>query len=312
MEQNKLIAFDSLYTMLQALPDDTICREYLESVRWSGKPTCPHCGFQEHYELKTKGEFKGMYKCKNCRERYTVTIGTMFEGSHIPLRKWFIGIYIFSLHKKGISSHQLASDLGITQKSAWFMLSRIRKAFEPKHPGKTDGLFQADEYFAGGKNKNRHEDKKIEGTQGRSTKDKTPILGISKTGGNVHTFVIPDTTAATLKPLVESMVKKGGIVVTDDWDAYNGLDKDYGHVVLNHTAKEYVRGGFTTNNIENFWSLLSRGIFGIYHHVSPKHLQKYCDEFAFRYNARKQDTNTKFDYSLKNSKKITYKALISK
>jgi hypothetical protein len=99
------------------------------------------------------------------------------------------------------------------------------------------------------------------------------------------------------------MVKEGGIVVTDDWDSYNGLDKDYGHVVLNHTAKEYVRGGFTTNNIENFWSLLSRGIFGIYHHVSPKHLQKYCDEFAFRYNARKQDTNTKFDYSLKNSKK---------
>jgi transposase-like protein len=154
------ITFNSFASMLSALPDKTACRSYLQSKIWEGGvPTCPYCGSQEHYILKTKGEFKGMYKCaaKGCKKRYTVTIGTMFEGSHIPLRKWFIAIYIFSMHKKGISSHQLATDLGITQKSAWFVLHRIREAFgidDSDLMGGEGVVVEVDETYHGGKNAN--------------------------------------------------------------------------------------------------------------------------------------------------------------
>jgi hypothetical protein len=168
----------------------------------------------------------------------------MFEGSHISLRKWFIAIYIFSLHKKGISSHQLASDLGITQKSAWFMLSRIRNAFKQDEPTeKIDGAFMADESFIGGKNKNRHEDKRVLESQGRSTKDKTPVLGIMQAGGKVHTTVVPDTKSKTIKPFIEKLVADGSIIITDEWHAYTGLSKKYAHIVINHKEKEYGRGG---------------------------------------------------------------------
>jgi transposase-like protein len=313
---SKITSFKSFAQMLEALPDDNSCREYLEQIRWEGTPVCIHCGVQsdKHYKLKTKGEFKGLYKCNSCRERFTVKVGTMFEGSNISLRKWFIAIYIFSSHKKGISSHQLASDLGITQKSAWFMLQRIRYAFSVKSEEKMQGVVQADETFVGGKNKNRHADKKVADSQGRSVKDKTPVFGILQTSGKVHTTVIPDTKAKTIKPIIENMVSNGSIMVTDEWHAYKTLSKEYAHIVVNHKEKEYVRDGFHTNGIENFWSLLKRGIYGIYHHTSPKHLHRYCDEFAFRFNSRKIESGERFDFSLRNTenRRLTYKQLISK
>lgn len=311
VKDSKKIKLNSFVDMLAAFPDDMSCRNYLELKLWNGVPTCPHCGTvdEKAMRLKIKGEFKGLYKCKSCRERFTVTIGTMFEGTHIGLRKWFIAIYIFSLHKKGISSHQLASDLGITQKSAWFMLSRIRKAFEPKKKEKIDGAVSCDETFIGGKNKNRHADKKVKESQGRSCKDKTPVFGMKHIGGDMYTKVVPNTKASTLKPVIKEMVQDGSIVITDEWLGYSNLSENFNHVVINHNEGEFVRGGFTTNNVENFWSLLKRGIYGIYHQVSAKHLNKYCDEFVFRFNIRKANTNDKFDFSLKNSTRLTYKEL---
>lgn len=313
---NQIKTFNSFAQMLQALPDDNSCREYLEMVRWDSTPTCPHCGTVDaaHYRLNVKGEFKGMYKCKSCKERFTVTVGTMFEGSHVSLRKWFIAIYIFSSHKKGISSHQLASDLGITQKSAWFMLGRIRHAFKIDSTDKMEGVIQADESFIGGKNKNRHASKKVEDSQGRSVKDKTPVLGVMQTGGKVHLSVIPDTKAKTIKPIIQDMVANGSILVTDEWHAYKGLARNYAHVVVNHKENQYVSGAFHTNSIENFWSLLKRGIYGIYHQVSPKHLHRYCDEFAYRFNSRTISSGERFNFSLGNAdnKKLTYKQLIAK
>lgn len=310
------VTFSSFSKMLQALPNEAACREYLETLLWKGEPVCPHCGSknENHYKLKTKGEFKGLYKCKDCRERFTVTVGTIFEGSHIDLRKWFIAIYIFSSHKKGISSHQLGKDLGITQKSAWFMLGRIRYAFQAKSlTTPKDGLFSADETFIGGKNKNRHADKKIPESQGRSVKDKTPVFGIMQTGGQVHLSVVPNTQAKTLKPIIDNLVAEGAIIVTDEWLGYSGLSKDYNHVVIKHQDEEYARGAFHTNNIENFWSLLKRGIYGIYHHCSPKHLHRYCDEFSYRFNARKVSDNARFDISLqKVNGRLMYKQLIGK
>ncbi len=308
--------FKSFSEMLKVLPDETACRNYLELIMWEGVPVCPKCGCKNdnHYKLKTKGVFKGLYKCKDCRERFTVTVGTVFEGSHIDLRKWFIAVYIFSSHKKGISSHQLARDLGITQKSAWFMLGRIRYAFQVKSlKVKSDGLFQADETFVGGKNKNRHADKKVPESQGRSVKDKTPVLGLLKSDGTVSLSVVPDTKASTLKPVIEKLVADGAIVVTDEWLGYKGLSKQYSHVVINHKDNEYVRGAFHTNGIENFWSLLKRGIYGIYHQVSPKHLHRYCDEFAFRFNSRKASSTERFDFSLREAGgvRLTYAMLKS-
>ena len=314
MKQATPLGFSTLLEMTDLLPTDDACRDYLEQRIWEdGKPVCPYCGSGKHYILKTKGHFKGMYKCGDCKERYNVMAGTMFEGSHIGLRKWFIAIYIFSQHKKGISSHQLAKDLGITQTSAWFLLSRIRHAFQPKQPKlKIVGLFHADETFIGGKERNKHADKRTEGTQGRSVQTKAVVFGLMQTGGEVHTQVVPNTQAATLKPIINNMVERGSIIVTDEWKAYKGLSRNFNHVVINHNENEYVRGAFHNNNIEGFWSLLKRGIFGIYHQVSPKHLDKYCDEFSFRYNARKASINDRFDFSIENGTRLTYKQLIKK
>lgn len=311
----KIVEFKTFTQMMIALPDETACRNYLEQMRWNGEPVCPHCGSinKDHYKLKTKGEFKGLYKCKEkeCRKRFTVTVGTMFEGSHAPLRTWFIAMYIFSSHKKGISSIQLGKDLGITQKTAWFMLHRIREAFGSKPKIQFSGVIQADETFIGGKNKNRHAHKKVKESQGRSVKDKTPVFGLIRNGNEVYTAVVPDTKATTLRPVINEMVSKGSIVVTDEWHGYNGLNQGFSHIVLNHQRDEYVRGAFHTNNIEGFWSLLKRGIYGIYHQASPKHLNRYCTEFSHRYNTRKLTDSDRFEAALINTgNRLKYKELI--
>ena len=309
------INFNTFSQMLEVLNTETKCREFLETLRWNGSPVCPHCGSvsKKHYELKVKKEFKGLRKCVDCNKRFTVTVGTMFEGSHIPLRKWFLAMFMFSAHKKGISSLQLHRDLGVTQKTAWFMLGRLRNTFKAKSRVKFTEPTQLDETFVGGKNKNRHAHKKVKDSQGRSFKDKTPVFGLLS-DGQVSTVVVPDTKGTTLKPIIKEMVEKGAIVVTDEWGAYNGLDKNFTHEVLKHNEGEFVNtNNFHTNSVEGFWSLLKRGIFGIYHSASPKHLNKYCDEFSYRYNTRNITDADRFNLSLVNAEqRITYKQLIKK
>ncbi len=305
--------FSSFANMLEVLSSEDTCRQFLEKIRWDNKPVCPRCGSKgkEHYELKQKGTFQGLRKCKDCRERFTVRVGTMFHGSPIPLRKWFIAIYIFTSHKKGISSLQLHRDLGVTQKTAWFMLNRIRNTFGYSPLEKLTGTTQADETFMGGKNRNRHVNKKVKESQGRSVKDKTPVFGLVNSG-KVNTRVVPDTRAQTLKPIIQEMVEQGSIVVTDEWRAYSGLSKNYQHEVLKHREGQYKSNEFHTNSVEGFWSLLKRGVYGIYHSASAKHLSKYCDEFSYRYNTRLHTDGDRFNLSLQNSsKRLTYKELTS-
>jgi transposase-like protein len=338
---SKHTLFNSFIQMLDAFQNEDACRLFLEDLRWNGTPVCPHCGSinDGHYKLNVKGEFKGLYKCKDCRERFTVTIGIMFEGSHVPLRKWFIAIYIFSAHKKGISSIQLGKDLGITQKSAWFVLSRLRANFHAECDLCFKGIVESDETFVGGKNKNRHANKKIEGSQGRSSADKTPVIGVAqrqiveiverdhkvipgkrvkekiiKQPSLVSCNVVTDTSAETIQPLILSQVKADSKVVTDAYRSYIGLANNFTHVSIKHTDGNYVTiGEDHTNTIEGFWSLLKRGIIGIYHNVSPKHLSKYCDEFTFRYNQRLNSDGQKFTFSVLNADtRVTYKELIRK
>lgn len=201
--------FHSLLQMIDTLHTEEDCRQYLEDMRWGGEPVCPHCGSisKHHYKLTQNGTFKGLYKCKDCRERFTVLQGTMFEGSHAPLKKWFYAIYIFLSHKKGISSVQLAKDIQVTQKTAWFMLSRIRKNL--KDDGATfDDMTQADETYVGGKCRKHGKDAKIgKGSQGRSLK-KTPVFGMVS-GGKVYAQVVPNAEAKTLLPIIKELVKKG-------------------------------------------------------------------------------------------------------
>ena len=307
------LPLNSFIDMLAALPDDKACREYLEEKLWNGIPTCAHCGTVDAKAMKltVKGEFKGMYKCRSCRERFTVTLKTMFEGSHIPLRKWFIAIYIFSLHKKGVSSHQLASDLGITQKSAWFLLHRIRQAFGQKKDALSNTV-EIDETFMGGESKNKHTNKKVKNERGGTMHTQQPVLGMRERDGNVVAVVVPNRNKETILPIILNTVEQGSTIMTDEYTAYKDLKHTHEHFTVNHGAKEYVNKMAHTNGIENFWSHLKRGVDGIYHWVSKEHLQSYVDEFIFRFNIRDASTNDKFDYSLTHSSKLSYKELINK
>lgn len=222
--------FKSIIDLIDNLQTENGCREHLGKIRWNGEPECPHCGSKsdKHYRLN-KEKFKGLYKCRNCKNRFTVTVGTMFASSYIPLRLWFLAIYIFCSHKKGISSVQLHKDLHITQKSAWFLLSRIRYNFNQDHIVVFDSDTQADETYVGGEARKMNNEHK--NTQDRSLKIKTPIFGLIS-NGTVFTKVIPNAKGKTLKSIISSRVLKGATLITDGWRGYKGLHEDYRHEVV--------------------------------------------------------------------------------
>lgn len=300
--------YKNLIEVTKHFSDEKVCKEHLEKLRWNGKVTCPHCNHGKVYTTSAG------YKCANpeCYKKFTVTVGTFFENTKIPLSKWFVAIYIATSHKKGIASLQLARDISVTQKTAWFMLQRIREMLKQNAPEMLEGIVEVDETFIGGKNKNRNENKKIKGSQGRSVKDKTPVLGLFQRNGMITSKPIKNTNSETIQPIINETVKKGSQLVTDEWLGYTGLDKNYEHNIINHSAKQYVNGIFHTNTVEGFWSLLKRGIIGIYHQVSEKHLNKYCGEFSFRYNTRGMREHERFDHSISQCNgRLKYKVLIA-
>lgn len=287
--------------------DNDTCKEYLEQMRWSNGIVCPKCGNEERAK-RLNGKTHG-YKCYACRKTFSVTKGTIFENSAIPLQKWFAGIWLITSHKKGISSLQLHRDLGITQKSAWFMLQRIRYAIRTKSfNAPLNGTVELDETFIGGKNKNRHEKKKVKNSQGG--KDKTPVFGLVERNGRLVAMRVRDRQRATVMPIIHKTVSKDARIMTDEHKAYKTLSDIYGHEMVNHSEGEYVVGACHTNTIEGFWSLLKRGIIGIYHNVSEKHLDAYVDEFEYRYNTKDITCVERFDnmLSLSNSR-LTYNQL---
>lgn len=303
--------FNNLIQATQYFSNPETCVEYLTNLRWSNGITCAHCNHDKVYTLK--GATK-RYKCASCRKQFSATKGTIFENSAIPLQKWFIAIYLLTSHKKGISSMQLAKDMGITQKSAWFMLQRIRFALQTKsfNVPVLENTVECDETYIGGKNKNRHASKKIANSQGRSVKDKAPVFGLVERNGRVVAMKVTDTTKGTIQPLIHKHVSSDANVMTDEWLAYRGLNKSFNHSVVNHGTGEYVNGLAHTNTIEGFWSLLKRGIVGIYHQVSVKHLDLYVDEFEFRYNTKEMCEYSRFENMISlSSTRLTYNQLIS-
>jgi transposase-like protein len=310
--------FKSLLQLNDYFKEEKTCYEFLANQIWdSGKPVCPHCHYTIVYTTKsrsTKPSKKDIpeYRCgsKYCGKKFSTTTGTIFEASKLPLRTWFAAIYLITTHKKGISSLQLATDLQITQKSAWFVLHRIRDMYKVSAPDMLVDVVQLDEVYIGGKNKNRHADKKKEGSQGGA--GKTMVFGARGICGKVKTQVIPNAESDTIIPIVEKWVEKGAIMVTDQLNSYKPLSENYFHISVDHSAGEYVTGAFSSNGIENFWSLFKRGIIGIYHQVSPKHLQRYSTEFAYRYNTRDQAADERFRNTIKNanSARLKFKDLI--
>lgn len=207
------VKFNSLIELSAYLSDEQKCLEYTEYLRWGDQIHCPHCGMDKIYRFKSRA----IFKCRSCNLQFSATVGTIFEKSRLPMRKWILAIYLNGANKKGVSSYQLAKEIQVSQKSAWFMLHRIRKALQPDNKEKLDGVIMSDETFVGGKNRNRHIHKKTKNIKERNYPDKTPVLGLLQKDGLVRCIVIPQTTNEHLHPAVIENVKEGSILVTDEW-----------------------------------------------------------------------------------------------
>jgi len=263
------------------LKSEKDARTYLEQLRWPNGPICPRCSATKIYRLNVTGTTREVLKCAGCRKQFSVTVGTIFEDSHIPLTSWLHAIQLMSSSKKGFSAHQLHRMLGLTYKSAWFMAHRIRHAMaQPIFMDKLGGTVEVDETYVGGKGH----------SFGRSTETKVPVVALVERGGRVRSFVMPKITSKNLKGAVRAHVDPSAKLMTDCYPLYKGLDKEFAsHDRLNHYYKEWVRGDAHTNTVEGYFSLLKRGLTGTYHHVSKQHLHRYLAEFDFRYSARKED-----------------------
>lgn len=304
----------NLIELAKQFSTEESAREFLEKTLWPDGPVCPHCGLiGEAYKLNAKPNGKthvrpGVWKCKGCRKQFTVKVGTIFEDSHIPLHKWLMAMHLMNASKKGMSSHQLHRMLGITYKSAWFMTHRIRWAMrQESFDGTLTGEVEIDETYVGGKKigKGVYEGKKA----------KAPVVSLVERNGSVRSFHVANVTAKNLKPIIEEHVNFGARLNTDDSVVYpKAIPKGMRHDAVNHSAREYSRIEpdtgrlITTNTVEGFFSILKRGVYGSFHHISKQHLHRYLSEFDFRYNARDVDDGERRQLAIKQvvGKRLTY------
>lgn len=333
----------NLKDLMNKFNDEAKCRAFLVQQRWNGSPVCPYCKGEKWYSIENGKRFK----CGNnkCYKKYSVTVGTVFEGSNIPLTTWFPAMYIISAHKKGISSVQLAKDLGVTQKTAWFMLHRIRESLKDKNSTLLSGTVEIDETYMAKKFRSKYVglspdevDKLNQDQELQKKNNKGAVIGLVQRaeytivsrphknieGKTVKEKVITKPGKIILKAIdsisrdnIKSEAKKhiepGTQLMTDESNLYLHSLKGYPRQSVNHSQKEWVRGNCHTNNVENVWSIMKRGIYGIYHQISTKHLQAYCDEFSYRYNSRSTQDGNRFENALTHLEgRLKYLTLIKK
>jgi len=302
----------STFQLFQLVPDAETGRLWFESRLWPNGPICPICGIGERVTAR-KGK-SGFYHCNQCQEDFTVRTGTVMERSHIPLHKWVYAMYLVVTARKGVSSLQLAKEIGVTQKSAWFMLGRLREACGDNFE-KLSGIVEIDETYIGGLSKNMHKhvgEKKITGT---GATNKTAVLGMRERGGRIKAKPILHTDGFMVRDEIRANIELGTVIHTDEHRAYQVLKgMGFEHETVDHRAGEYVRDGVHTNSIESVWAVLKRGIYGTFHHVSPKHLGRYVNEFTFRLNEGNVERHTldRLDSFVDGvaGKRLTYKDLI--
>lgn len=284
--------------------DETAAREWLEARVWPNGRVCPHCGTVDQSTLLQRGTKPrknqpkkpqtargGLYQCNACREPFTVTVGTLYERSHIPLHKWLLASHLLMASKKGMSALQISRMLDISYKACWFMCHRIREGLRELHPediepmGGEGKTVEIDETFVGGLEKNKHRSKRQHvGTGGAG---KEAVFSLVERGGKVRSHHVPTVTAATLRPILTAQVHEATFVMTDEGATAKSLGRGFEkHGTVNHSIGEYVRGEIHTNTIEGYFSIFKRGINGVYHHISQQHLKRYLAEFDFRYNER--------------------------
>ncbi len=303
--------YNNVLGLLDAFPDEAACAEHLAALRWPNGMICPLCASTRHFNRLPR---PGRYWCGDCKKQFSVRKGTVYEESRLPLRKWYLAAFLVTTSRKGISSYQLAREIGTTQKTAWFVLGRLRKAAE--HAGSAAGTLpgpvEADESYFGGRQKNRHDSQKL---PGRGTANKMAVAGVvSRTSGQAVARQIDQPDRATLIPFVEGATDPGATVYTDEHSGYTGLPSLFNrltHETVNHSAGEYVRGKAHTNGVESFWALLKRGYHGVFHDFSQKHLPRYLAEFSHRWNMLPLSSAQRVDAILKAGigERLTYEEL---
>ncbi len=299
----------TLKDAIEHFSDPDVCLEYVARMRWQDGVTCPHCQSKTVSFIATRR----IWTCLKCRKQFSVKVGTIFEDSPLSLSKWLAAMWMIANAKNGISSYEIHRALGVTQKSAWFMLHRIRRAMQEGSFELLKDDVEADETYIGGKSENMHKSKRERVIRGRGAVGKAIVMGMLERKGKARTKVIPDTSKETVQPIIGKNVKPGSNLYTDAMPSYEGLDPDYKHEIVDH-AVEYVRGNVHTNGIENFWSLLKRCFHGTYIHVDPEHLFRYLDEETFRFNNRTTDDAARFNATVSNiaGKRVSYKQLTRK
>ncbi len=297
---------ETLIEAVKYFSDFDTCHDTLIAHRWPDGVHCVHCDSGKVTYLPTRRKFQ----CRDCRKSFSVRYNTVFEDSPLGLDKWLVALWVIVSAKNGVSSYEISRALGITQKSAWFMMHRLRLVLQDEYDGgKLSGEVEVDESYIGGKARNMHKGKRK--AKGTGMVGKTIVMGILERHGEVRTELIPNPRRKTVQPIVHRHVKKGSKVHTDALASYNGLSRDFVHHVIDH-AEAYAKGNVHTNGLENFWSLLKRGLKGTYVSVEPFHLFRYLDEQAFRYNNRRATDRERFDAAMKSiaGKRLTYDRLI--